>query len=162
MLGYTDYYFHATWTCKPIHSFWTTVTMTLYSILGCRSPSTPGSLPARRHHTYRHPEQIETTAVHISNYHQENSPSELGIKAITSHQPLHNPPQWIHMNRKKMAASHKNNISAFNETGILLSLSTTEIVSLTGIEPTHIPTSSLTINNITNRYKIKSKTKINR
>ena len=37
-LDSTDNYLHATWVCQPVHSFWTVVTDTLSTILGCRIP----------------------------------------------------------------------------------------------------------------------------
>ena len=157
MLGYTDDYFHATRSCQTSSLLLCNSHNDTFLHIGWQNP-TPVPLPAGRHLTYRHPNQRQTPAACISNYRQENVFSKLEIKTITSHQPLDNPSQWNHLSRKML---HTRTIyQPSTKPGTLFSLSTTENVSFPGVEPMHIPTSSLTINNTTNRYNIKSKTKI--
>ena len=45
-LDSTDNYLHVTWVCQPVHSFWTAVTNTLSTILGCRIPLSSSLLGA--------------------------------------------------------------------------------------------------------------------
>ena len=53
-----------------------------YQHIGLQNPIIPIPLPTRRHHTYRHPNQIQKPATRISNYCQENSPSKLESKQL--------------------------------------------------------------------------------
>lgn len=40
-LSRTDDYLHATWTCPPLHSFWSKILQKLLIILSCRIPESP-------------------------------------------------------------------------------------------------------------------------
>lgn len=114
-LDSTDDYFHATWTCQPVHSLWISVTEKLSTILGCRIPLSPSlcllgditqvTLPTK----YRNPLLISLTIakkVIVQNWKSKKS-------CHITH--------WINLlteyiSIEKITAYKKNNISVFNET----------------------------------------------
>lgn len=88
-LGSTDDYLHATWTCQPVYSFWTSVTDKLSIIMGCRIPLSPplcflgnttgiDNLPTK----YKNPLLIFLTIA------KKNNCIKLEIKKMYTYQPL--------------------------------------------------------------------------